>query len=151
MQTNLAVSHRKQTQPADCLAACAAMVLHYLGRPIAYKRPLNLLDIRRFGAPAFHILRLADLGLSVVYKEGTLKDLEQHIRHGEPCIVFVQTADLPYWSAACDHAVVVVGLDEEGVYVNDPAFDEAPQHVPFADFDLAWLARDYVYALITRC
>jgi len=33
--------------------------------------------------------------------------------------------------------------------VNDPAFDESPHYVPRADFDLAWLARDYVYAVIT--
>jgi hypothetical protein len=29
------------------------------------------------------------------------------------------------------------------------AVSHRKQHVPFADFDLAWLARDYVYALIT--
>ncbi len=150
MPTNwLPVSHQKQTERADCLAACAAMVLHHLGRSLAYKRLLDLLGVRRFGAPSFRILRLTELGLSVVYREGTLEDLQQHILRGEPCIVFVQTSELPYWSVACDHAVVVIGLDDEGVYVNDPAFDAAPQHISFADFDLAWLARDYVYAAVT--
>lgn len=32
---------------------------------------------------------------------------------------------------------------------NDPYFSDAPLTVPKGDFELAWLARDYYYALIT--
>jgi len=35
------------------------------------------------------------------------------------------------------------------IYVNDPHFDDAPIAVPRGDFELAWLERDYYYALIT--
>lgn len=34
----LPVPHRKQLQQSDCLAACAAMVLAYLGEPVDYQR-----------------------------------------------------------------------------------------------------------------
>jgi hypothetical protein len=33
------------------------------------------------------------------------------------------------------------------LYVNDPHCSEAPITVPRADFELAWLERDYYYAL----
>ena len=35
------------------------------------------------------------------------------------------------------------------LYVNDPTQPEAPISVPTGDFELAWLERDYFYALIT--
>ncbi len=38
--TLLPVSHRRQQQQADCLTACAAMVLDYQQRPIPYDRLL---------------------------------------------------------------------------------------------------------------
>jgi uncharacterized protein YvpB len=44
--------------------------------------------------------------------------------------------------------VLVVGFDEHAVYINDPAFEQAPQRVPRADFELAWLEFDYRYAVI---
>ena len=39
----LPVPHHKQREGADCLAACAAMVLSYLGLSVAYERLLKLL------------------------------------------------------------------------------------------------------------
>jgi uncharacterized protein YvpB len=60
----------------------------------------------------------------------------------------VRTGELPYWTYQTDHAVVVVGFDEGHVYVNDPDRPGAPIAVPVGDFELAWLERDYAYALI---
>jgi predicted double-glycine peptidase len=51
---------------------------------------------------------------------------------------------------ATPHAVVVVGLDAEHVLVSDPAFRDAPQSIPRADFLLAWAEFDYRYATIVR-
>ena len=51
-------------------------------------------------------------------------------------IVALRSDDLVYWSRrsdirdeekATDHVVVVVGLNEQAVYVNDPDFEQAPQ------------------------
>jgi ABC-type bacteriocin/lantibiotic exporter with double-glycine peptidase domain len=55
----LPVRHYKQTQLADCLAACAAMVLDYLQKSIAYERLLRLLGIGLIGAPRRNILQLS--------------------------------------------------------------------------------------------
>jgi hypothetical protein len=38
---------------------------------------------------------------------------------------------------------------QQSVYFNDPAHPEAPVTVPRGDLKLAWLERDYFYALIT--
>jgi len=47
------------------------------------------------------------------------------------------------------HALLVVGYDENQVYVNDPARPESPVSIRRGDLELAWLARDYFYALVT--
>ena len=38
----LPVKHMLQREVGDCLAACAAMVLNYLGRPVAYNRLIKV-------------------------------------------------------------------------------------------------------------
>lgn len=62
----LPVPHLKQTQQADCLAACAAMVLAYLNQPTDYRRLLTLLGIGVHGAPGaiLYVCRVGDWMLS---------------------------------------------------------------------------------------
>jgi uncharacterized protein YvpB len=88
--------------------------------------------------------------LKVVYqKGGTLPQLYNLLAAGWPVIVSVQTQELPYWNGVASlHAVVLVGMDEEDVYLNDPAWTEAPVQAPIGDFDLAWLARGERFALL---
>lgn len=125
------------------------MVLEYGKQPVGYARLIALLGIRDFGAPSSNIQRLADLGLSVCFSQGSLARLETHLERDEPCIVFLRTGELPYWTEDTGHAVVVVGLDSDTVYLDDSAFDQAPQRVSRGDFLLAWLEFDYDYAVIT--
>jgi predicted double-glycine peptidase len=54
------------------------------------------------------------------------------------------------WQLVTNHAVVVVGLDEDNVTVLDPAFPDAPQSIPHDEFHLAWLNGDYSCAIIHR-
>lgn len=79
-----------------------------------------------------------------------MDELFGYLTNGRPCIALVRTAQLPHWTYATDHAVLVVGFDERAVYINDPAFEHAPQPVPRVDFELAWLEFDYRYAVIWR-
>lgn len=147
----LPVPHLPQRQPTDCLAACAAMILLYLGLTPNYEQLLKLLRIRpEMGTPAYNVRELEKLGVRVSYKQGTLVELAEHLAHNRPCLTPVQTGELPHWAAQTKHAVVVRGLDDDDVYVNDPAFTTAPIVVPRGDFDLAWLAQDEYYAVITR-
>ncbi len=146
----LSVSHIRQREDGECIAACAAMVLKYLNISAPYEQLLRLLKIDWFGTAAFRIRELEKLGIQVIYKQGTLEEIHDHLSNDRPCIAFVKTIELPYWNEANDHAVVVVGLDDEFIYLNDPAFPDAPKKVSHGDFDLAWLERDEYYAIFKR-
>jgi len=146
----LPVHHRQQREPGECLAACALMLLDFIRVSVAYDRLLKLLEVDRgVGTPSYKIRNLTKLNISVTYEQGTLNHLHQHLLQGRPCIAFVKTADLPHWDANVDHAVVVVGMDDDYIYLHDPEFEIAPLLTPIGDFDLAWLARGELYAVLT--
>jgi uncharacterized protein YvpB len=128
------------------------MVLNSIGRKIDYSQVVQLLKIRNFGAPASNIRLIAQLGLAVTYSVTDIDGLFSSLENGEPVVVFLRTGDLPYWAYNTDHAVVVVGYDNEAqvIYLNDPYFDQAPITVPRGFFELAWLERDYHFAIISR-
>ena len=146
----LTVPHHPQQNDGDCLAACAAMLLSHLGRQIDYAHLRQLLNIQPHGAPAGNIRRLTQLNFKVTYSQTDMSGLEAMLQQGHPVIVFVRTAELPHWTYSTDHALVVVGYDDDQLFVNDPdrETDEAPIAVPRGNFELAWLERDYYYALV---
>jgi ABC-type bacteriocin/lantibiotic exporter with double-glycine peptidase domain len=147
----LSVAHLQQRRDGECLAVCAAMVLNYIGLQVPYKRLLKLLEIQSgLGAPSYNIRHLSLLGIRVSYERGTLNELRSHLQANQPCIAFVKTGELPYWQRATDHALVVVGMDDEYIYVNDPEFPVGTIQVAIGDFDLAWLERDEMYAVLAR-
>ena len=145
----LSVMHRRQQYPADCLAACIAMVLDYMGRPIEYSRLIRLLRIDlTVGAPLRNVQLLSALGVKVNLLQGTLAELELCLEQNVPPIVFFSTRELPYWAEDVFHAAVLVGLESRQVYLDDPAFEAAPQIVSDDEFDLAWEGRDHYYAVL---
>ena len=141
----LPIRHVKQRQSGDCLAACAAMVLGYFGISVPYDYLLELLQVSWFGAMSSNVRNLEKLGLTVIFKQGDLTELYNHLSHDRPCVAFVQTGELPYWNENLAHAVVVSGLDDNSVYLNDPVVDGAPILVSRGDFELAWLEWDELY------
>ena len=60
------------------------------------------------------------------------------------------TGELHYWLRSTEHALLVVGMDDEDVYVNDPQLTFGPIKILIGEFDLAWLEHDEKYATITR-
>jgi len=147
----LSVPHVVQHSAGDCLAACAAMVLRYFrNMTVSYNRLNQILAIQPdFGAPFSNICRLAQLNITVLYQQGTLADLHHSLVSGWPCVVPVDTGELPYWvQIHVSHAVVIIGMDTQFVYLNDPAFTSSPIRVPTGDFDLAWLERDEMFAVL---
>lgn len=147
----LGLRHRQQTQ-SDCLAVCASIVLDYLGVPCSYQRLLRILGTTSDGTPFSNLNRLAPaLNLSATYSKNrdALTIFEEHIAIGLPVIVAVQTWPLPYWQQLnTDHAVVIVGLDREEIFLYDPYFAVAPQVVELETFLTAWSERDFEYVVI---
>ncbi|MFZ0548225.1 MAG: C39 family peptidase [Candidatus Promineifilaceae bacterium] len=144
----LPVPHIYQEQGADCLAACSAMVLSFIDRQATYPDLLKILNIQWFGAPFSNIKLLEQLGIQVIYQQGTLEGLRSHLLDSHPAIVPVFTGELPYTPESTNHALVVVGMTDHYVYVNDPAVKADFIPVPHVDFELAWLERGEYYAVL---
>ncbi len=143
------VAHFPQRADGDCLTACAAMVLAYVGVRPSYRRLLRTLGTRReVGTPFSNIRNLTKFGVTFSYGDGTLTTLRHHIENDSPCIVSVDTGELPHWRYATPHAVVIVGLDDSFAYIHDPDLPTGPTVVPIGDFDLAWLEGDELFVAV---
>ncbi len=123
------------------------MVLAYMGHTVRYSRLMRILNTSDIGTPFSNLHNVSRIGVTVTVASGTLDLLYEQLSHNRPCIASVQTAELPHWPHATEHAIVVVGMDSDYVFVNDPSFEIAPILVPIGDFDLAWLEMDEDYAV----
>ncbi|MEZ4663222.1 MAG: C39 family peptidase [Caldilineaceae bacterium] len=139
----------RQQRDYDCLIACCKMVLDYLG---IHKNDRWLRRRLADGevTPFPNIVRLTRaLGLvTVTAKWGQPATFAPYIESGLPVIVAVDTDYADLWPYVPNHAVVIVGFDDDVVYVNDPQLDEPLFAVDIDTFMLAWSHRDYQYAVI---
>jgi predicted double-glycine peptidase len=104
-----------------------------------------------FGTRHSNIKKLASAKITVTHEAGDLADIHRWLEQGTPVIVFVQAGDLPHWSGHhFQHAVVVVGVEGQTVFLMDPALDEGPTPVDEAAFMLAWSWMNYHYAVLTQ-
>ncbi len=147
---SLNVSHREQRQQADCLAACAAMVLDYLGVSIRYRRLMRRLQVRAFGTLFSNLERLQSLGVKVEIAEGSFPTLHHYLEQDLPVIAAVNTWALTYWDdEVTSYAIVVTRIENDKVLVHDPAFPDAPKRITAIEFEAAWIEKDYLYAVLT--
>lgn len=138
-----------QRNHADCLPSCVEMVLRYFGRAVDPAWLRNVLEYGPIGTPGFKLLNLQQHGYFVQYAPATdERVLRQALASGTPPIALVLTANLSYWKLVTAHAVVVVGIDESEITLNDPAFPKQAQRVAIDEFMLAWSDFDYLYALV---
>lgn len=145
----LPVVNVRQRHQSDCLVACVYMTLQYLGATPNYRRLLKVLQTNvGVGTPFSNITKLESLRITVVYQRGNLAQIYTFLQNGWPVLAPVQAREFPHWVEDASHAVVVVGMDDQVVYINDPAFPNAPIPVPHGDFDLAWLEHNEVYAVL---
>jgi len=62
-----------------------------------------------------------------------------------------KAGDLPHWAGhQFQHAVMMVGIEAQTIYLLDLALDSGPTAVAEAAFRLAWSWLDYIYATLTR-
>lgn len=153
MANILNVPHYPQETDGLCLPACIQMVLAYWGISIPQKELARRLGTRpHIGTPHRRITHLQFTGLTIHHAaDGDLATLRDYLSRAIPLIVFVQTADLPYWNEhPSRHALVVIGMERNTITVIDPGTTSTPHTVPVGDFLLAWDEMDATYAIIAR-
>ena len=148
----LAVPHRVESFAGACLPACLQMALAYFR--ISWSQERIASQIRHIvgaGTPAHNVTQLTIPRIRIRYTAtGTLEDVQACLEREEVPILFVRTSELPYWDEDTAHAVLVVGLDMDFVFVHDPAFEYAPIPIPTGDFVLAWYELGNSWAAVAR-
>jgi ABC-type bacteriocin/lantibiotic exporter with double-glycine peptidase domain len=127
------------------------MVLAFFGRQHTEAELRTLLRTDPGGTPVRNLTEVTQLGFDVVFVTTDIAGLTAFLTAGLPPIALLSTASLPYWSQACDHVAVVVGVDDSWVYLNDPYFDSAPQQVSLSEFLLAWSPNACLVAIVRPC
>jgi hypothetical protein len=77
-----------------------------------------------------------------------MADLENALRQDLPPIALVFTGQLPYWDRSTPHAVVVIGMSREQIFMHDPAHEQPGIAVAHGDFHLAWDEMGNRFALL---
>ncbi|MCX6670115.1 MAG: C39 family peptidase [Methanothrix sp.] len=142
----------RQSTNYSCGAAAFQAVLNYWGgqdlREGVIMEKLNATF--QWGTSPDEIVRVArDMGFEAEFKENlTLEDLEASIKAGVPVIVAGQAWRDEGTSWADDwedgHYMVVIGLDEKNVYLEDPSLLGSRGYIPRQEFVERW--HDYRYA-----
>src|SRR5205823_4082167 len=114
--------HFQQELEYSCVAACARMVLAYDGDLRTEAELRSLLDTQPTGTRVGNLMRLSGPAFEVYLRSSNLVELQAVLADNQPPIVFLKTGSLEYWSMDIAHAVVVVGLDNTTVTLNDPYF-----------------------------
>lgn len=135
-----------QHEPWSCGAAALFAVASYFGAgPESEREWIDLLGTNEEGTTPQAIIRVAaELGLDVHAMQGmTLNDLEDELKAGRPVLVTIQA----YSSGGeqeeesgndSGHWCVVVGMDLERVYVEDPELHGERGELPLEQFVRRW-------------
>ncbi len=143
------VPHYPQSNSGACLPACVRMVLAQLDQEFSEGQLAEVMDSYEFGTPASHVTRLARLGYSVIYDSLSFENLAAALQEGHFPIAFVRADFLPWSDFTGFHAVVVVGIEGETVYLHDPAQNEGSTPIEVDGFLMAWEEFDTKAAIIS--
>lgn len=146
----LPVPFFRQSRDGFCLPACARMILAYWGQMTTEAEMSRLLGTKSYGTPFSNITRLTQRGFQVEFGSQNESWLRRCLDNRRPVIARLWTEMLDYWTVDTSHVVVIVGLDDTRVVVNDPAFDQSPMVVSQISFLAAWTEFDHTAASIYR-
>ncbi len=150
MEQLLSLPYHPQQTEGYCLPACVQMVLAYFGIKRSQNEIAHQLGMRtEIGVPASYIVRLQSSELTATYYQGTLAQVAKNLAWGIPTICFIQAGELSYWQGYYfQHAVIIVGLKGNEIYLLDPDAEPNPIIVSHEEFLLAWSEMDYFCATI---
>ncbi len=145
------VPHLQQELDYSCVPACVRMVLAFYGLQVSESQLRALFKTRPGGTSAANVLlRLPELGYTASVYTASFFEMARLVGEGMPCIVQVWTEHLSYWREIWMHDLVVVGVEGDTVFVNDPAFPGAPKTVAKSEFERAWAAADRLLIRIEK-
>lgn len=144
--------HFLQEENKSCVPASVRMVLDALGIERSELEIGAALSSEKEGTSVLNIELLPQTGWGVTVWTGEMSPtkLKEYLDEGVPVIVAVWTDALPYWRIEHPHALVVVGYDEELIYLHDAKFPDAPKTVSWANFLSAWEAFGRFGAIIRK-
>ncbi|MGE0488135.1 MAG: C39 family peptidase [Vulcanimicrobiota bacterium] len=142
----LPVPDTRQSTVYSCGAAALQAVLMYYGQEFIESDLMTRLGTDpENGTPPHAIVKVArELGLNAELREGmTLEDLAREVRAGVPVIIDAQAwSDEPHPDWKNDwvdgHYMVVVGIDEQNVYFEDPSTLGSKGVIPRQEFLDRW-------------
>lgn len=126
------------------------MVLAHQGVTLGEQELCDLLDMQLAGTKVWNVLLLEQhiADCHVELDSVSFDRLQEMLAAGVPPIAFVVTRHLSYWQRDTIHAIVVVGVTDDEIYVNDPTFPDAPHSVPRTEFAAAWSELDFLTAVV---
>ncbi|MCL4871868.1 MAG: C39 family peptidase [Anaerolineae bacterium] len=142
------VPHYPQSSPGACLPACLRMVLAGMGQQYNEAQLADILESYEFGTPASRVVRLARLGYQVIYESFSWEQLVTILQQGHFPIPFVRADFLPWADFTGFHAVVVVKIEGETVFLHDPAQTNGLLPLEIDGFLMAWEEFDTKVAII---
>ena len=120
-------------------------VIDYYGTDIMVDKLMNMTNTSENGTTPDNIAQAArNLGFSVEVKENmTLQDLQQNINQGIPTIIVCQAwkdNSTGNWTNDTDdgHYMVVIGMDDQNIYFEDPAILGSRGYIPLQEFMERW-------------
>jgi ABC-type bacteriocin/lantibiotic exporter with double-glycine peptidase domain len=126
------------------------MVLAHQSVTLGERELCDLLDTQLAGTKVWNVLLLEQhvANCQVELDSTSFDRLQESLAAHVPPIALVVTRHLRYWERDTIHAVVVVGLTEDEVLVNDPSFPDAPHAIPRAEFWAAWSELDFLTVVV---
>ncbi len=142
------VPDTRQSTEYSCGAAALQAVLNYWGRDVGEEDLMEILNTDLdSGTYPEDILRVArEMGLNAEYRENlTLEEIEASVHQGVPVIVDCQAWRSPAsgnvsWSDdwVDGHWMVVIGMDDENVYFEDPYILGSRGFMSRQEFEERW-------------
>ena len=134
-------------QPTDysCGPTCLQAVLNYYGQDVRVDKLINITNCTpENGTTPQNLANGAgSYGLKAEVKENlTLNDLENYLKQGIPVIVACQAwaENNTVWTEDQEdgHYMVVIGIDQENVYFEDPSILGSRGFIPHQEFLDRW-------------
>jgi ABC-type bacteriocin/lantibiotic exporter with double-glycine peptidase domain len=135
------VPHFRQEKAKTCVPASVRMVLAHFNLKRSEQQVAKALGSTALGTNVMNIELLPkEWGLEVQTGDISVEALKDWLDKEIPVITVIETPALPYRdpNQRRRHTLVVVGYDDESVYVNDALLASAPTPVPWKNFLTAW-------------